>query len=64
MKINVGTVDRFLRIAAGVALIALSLTGTIGAWGYVGIVLVLTGLVRICPAYSVLGVNTCSLTKP
>jgi len=64
MKVNVGAVDRLLRMIAGIALIALAATGTIGAWGYVGIILVLTGLVRICPAYSLLGMNTCSLKKP
>ncbi len=64
MNVNVGTIDRFARIAAGVVLIALAALGTIGPWGYIGIVLLLTGLVRICPLYSVLGMNTCSLKKP
>jgi hypothetical protein len=64
MKVNVGTVDRLLRIIAGIVLIALAAMGTIGAWGYIGVVLVLTGLVRICPAYALLGMNTCSLNKP
>jgi hypothetical protein len=63
MKVNVGTVDRLLRIIAGIILIALAAMGTIGIWGYVGIVLVVTGLVRICPAYAILGMNTCGLKK-
>ncbi len=59
MQVNVGSTDRILRIAAGAALIALAATGTVGAWGYIGIVPVLTGLFRFCPAYPLLGINTC-----
>jgi hypothetical protein len=63
MTVNVGTIDRAIRIIAGLALIALAFTGTIGVWGYIGIVPVLTGLFRVCPAYSLIGVNTCGTTK-
>jgi hypothetical protein len=63
MTVNVGTIDRVVRIVAGVALIALAFTGTIGVWGYIGIVPLLTGLFRVCPAYSLIGVNTCGTTK-
>jgi len=63
MKANIGTIDRVVRILAGLVLIGLAFSGTIGVWGYVGVVLLLTGLVRVCPAYSILGVNTCSTSK-
>src|SRR5664279_2312140 len=63
MKVNVGAIDRIARIVAGLALIGLAVAGTIGTWGYIGIVVLLTGLMRVCPAYSVLGVNTCSTGK-
>jgi len=63
MKVNVGSVDRILRVAAGLILIALTLTGTIGVWGWIGVVPLATGLFRICPAYSLIGVNTCPLKK-
>jgi hypothetical protein len=63
MKVNVGTIDRVVRIVAGLALIGLAAAGTIGPWGYIGIVAVLTGLMRVCPAYSLLGINTCSAGK-
>jgi hypothetical protein len=63
MKVNVGTVDRVVRIGAGVVLIGLAVAGTIGPWGYIGIVPILTGLFRVCPAYSLLGFNTCSTGK-
>lgn len=58
MKANVGSLDRTARIVFGLALIALAATGTIGPWGYLGVVPLLTGLFRYCPAYSLLGVNT------
>jgi hypothetical protein len=63
MTVNVGTIDRTIRIIAGLALIALAFTGTIGLWGYIGIVPLLTGLFRVCPAYSLIGVNTCGTAK-
>ncbi|MCU0869925.1 MAG: DUF2892 domain-containing protein [Burkholderiales bacterium] len=59
MKPNVGTVDRGLRIAGGLALIALAATGTLGAWAWIGVVPLATGIFRFCPAYTLLGMNTC-----
>jgi hypothetical protein len=57
--VNVGSTDRMLRIGVGVLLIVLAVVGTIGAWGYIGIVPVITGFIRFCPAYTLLGMNTC-----
>lgn len=59
MKANIGILDRVLRIGAGVVLIGLAATGTIGPWGYIGLIPLLTGLVSICPLYSMLGINSC-----
>ena len=59
MKTNVGSIDRSLRIAVGLILIGLSLSGTIGLWGWIGVVPLATGLFRMCPAYALLGINTC-----
>jgi hypothetical protein len=59
MKANVGTLDRSLRIAAGLILLGLSLSGVIGLWGLIGIVPLATGLFRFCPAYPLLGISTC-----
>ena len=59
-RLNVGNLDRALRIVSGLALIGLAASGTIGLWGYVGIVPLLTGLAARCPLYSVLGVATTS----
>jgi O-antigen ligase len=58
---NVGGLDRVLRIVAGLALIALALTGTVGVWGWIGVVPLATGLFRFCPAYTLLGVRTCPM---
>ncbi|ADU98915.1 DUF2892 domain-containing protein [Alicycliphilus denitrificans] len=63
MKRNVGGLDRGLRIVVGLVLIALAATGTVGWWGWIGVVPLLTGLVGGCPAYSLLGVNTCPMRK-
>lgn len=63
MRANVGTVDRVLRIVVGLVLIGLAVTGQIGAWGWIGIVPLLTGVVRVCPAYSIFGVRTCSAPR-
>lgn len=61
MKFNVGGIDRLLRIVVGALLIALAAMGTIGVWGYIGVVLLGTGLVRFCPVYPLLGINTCPM---
>ncbi len=61
MKTNEGTIDRALRIIAGLVLIALAATGTVGAWGWIGIVPLATGLLGWCPAYTLLGINTCPM---
>jgi hypothetical protein len=58
MKCNVGNADRAIRIIAVLVLIGLAATGTIGIWGWIGIVPVLTGAFRFCPAYPLLGINT------
>ena len=63
MKTNEGTIDRALRVIAGLALIALAATGTIGVWGYIGVVLLLTGIIGICPGYAVFGINSCPMKK-
>jgi hypothetical protein len=60
-KTNVGGVDRLLRITAGLVLLALTLTGTIGAWGWIGLVPLATGLLKTCPVYSLLGISSCPL---
>ncbi len=64
MKTNEGTIDRALRILAGLVLIALAATGTVGVWGWIGVVPLATGLIGWCPAYTLLGINTCPMKTP
>ncbi len=59
MTNNVGRLDRGLRVAAGLVLVGLAATGTVGWWGWIGLVPLATGLMGSCPAYSLLGVRTC-----
>ena len=61
MQANVGGIDKVLRIIGGVVLIALAATGTVGGWGWIGVVPLLTGLFNFCPLYSLLGIKTCKL---
>jgi hypothetical protein len=64
MKINEGTLDRSLRVVAGLVFIGLAATNTIGVWGYIGVVPLVTGAIGMCPLYSLLGINSCPLSKP
>ncbi len=59
MKPNVGSIDRILRIVAGLAILGAGYYFK-SWWGLVGLVPILTALVRFCPAYLPLGLNTCS----
>ncbi|MDO8447853.1 DUF2892 domain-containing protein [Rhodoferax sp.] len=61
MKTNEGGIDRVVRIVAGVVLLGLMAMGTIGWWGWLGIVPLATGLIGWCPAYTLLGMNTCPM---
>ncbi len=63
MTCNVGTVDRTFRIILGLALLSLVFVGPQTLWGLIGLVPLLTGLARFCPAYGIAGVNTCA-TRP
>ena len=61
MKQNAGSLDRILRIVAGLVLIGLAATGTVGVWCWIGVVPLATGLFGFCPAYTLLGINTCPM---
>ena len=63
MTQNVGGIDRILRIVAGLALIVLAATGTIGVWGWLGVIVLATGVVGICMPYTLFGFSTCAI-KP
>jgi hypothetical protein len=59
MKPNIGPLDRALRLLAGLALLGAGLHFK-SWWGLVGLVPLLTALVRFCPAYLPLGLSTCA----
>ena len=59
MEKNVGGIDKGARIAVGSVLCVLALAGTIGPWGWIGLVPLITGLSGRCPAYPLLGITTC-----
>ena len=63
MKSNVGGIDRILRIVLGLVLIGLTVSGTIGVWGWIGAVLLGTGLMGWCPPYAIFGFSTCAMKK-
>lgn len=58
-KINEGSIDRVIRIALGVTLIALVFFGPQTPWGWLGLLPLATGLIGWCPLYAALGMNTC-----
>lgn len=58
MKANVGNMDRIVRAALGAALIVASLSGAIGMWGWLGVVLVATAAFSFCPLYAALGITS------
>ena len=62
MKSNVGGIDKILRIIAGVALVGWAAMGG-PLWAWIGVVPLLTGVLGFCPAYKLLGINTCPMKK-
>lgn len=60
---NEGNLDRILRVVVGAAAISLVFVGPQSAWGWVGLVPLITGLAGSCPVYSLLGINTCGIKQ-
>ncbi|MFT6914901.1 MAG: hypothetical protein ACJAWL_001200 [Motiliproteus sp.] len=63
MEKNVGSIDRVLRIIAGIVLIALVFVGPQTPWGWIGLVPLLTAVIGWCPAYRLFGLKTCAKCK-
>lgn len=63
MTRNAGTIDRALRIIVGLVLLSLIFIGPKTLWGLVGLIPLATGLMGSCPAYSLLGINTCPMKR-
>ncbi len=63
MTRNEGTIDRTLRVIGGLALLSLVFVGPQTPFGWIGLVPLVTGIVGMCPVYSLLGIRTCSLPQ-
>jgi hypothetical protein len=63
MKKNVGSVERVIRVIAGIAILSLAFVGPQSPWAYLGIIPLATGLMGWCPAYALLGISTCKNCK-
>jgi len=63
MTAKVGTIDRLIRIVAGVALIVLAALGRLAFGAILANVPLATGLFRFCPAYRLIGLTTCPLAS-
>lgn len=61
MTANVGTIDRAIRILAGIALIAWVAFFNGPVWAWIGVLPLATGLFKFGPAYSLLGINSCGM---
>ncbi len=67
LKSNVGSIDRVLRVVAGLVLLAMFFVYSDASWRYVtliGIVPLFTGLFGTCPLYSIFGISTCPAKRP
>jgi Protein of unknown function (DUF2892) len=63
MTHNVGGTERIIRIVTGLVLLGLAATGTVGWWGWLGVVPLATGALGWCPPYAIFGINTCAIKK-
>ena len=63
MKMNVGGIDRIIRIVVGLGLIGATAAGLLPVWGWIGVAPLATGLFRVCPAYLPFGISTCPAKK-
>jgi len=63
MKMNEGPVDRIVRIVVGIGILSLAFFGPKTPWAYLGIVPLATGIIGICPPYTLFGYSTCRSCK-
>jgi hypothetical protein len=63
MTKNEGTIDRTIRVIAGIAILSQAFIGLKTPFAYIGIVPILTGSIGYCPAYSIFGFSTCKIKQ-
>ena len=56
---NEATIERVIRVIAGIGLISLVFVGPQTPWGWIGVLPLVTGLIGSCPAYTLFGISTC-----
>jgi hypothetical protein len=61
MSVNIGTIDRLLRIIVGLAVLSLVFVGPKSLWGLVGLIPLATAVFGYCPAYALFGIRTCQI---
>jgi hypothetical protein len=61
--VNEHPIERVIRVVLGVAILSLAFVGPRTPWGYLGLVLIVTGLVGSCPLYTLLGFSTCPVKR-
>ncbi|MGH4140614.1 YgaP family membrane protein [Clostridium sp.] len=62
MKCNVGKTDQTIRILIGILIVLIGLYFK-SWWGIIGLVPIITGSIRYCPSYDILGISTCDVKK-
>lgn len=62
MTVNMGTTDRIIRIVIGALFLIWALRGG-PQWAWIGLIPFVTGLIRVCPVYSILKINTLGAKK-
>jgi hypothetical protein len=60
MKKNIHSTERGIRIAVGLALVALAFVGPANKWFLLGLLPFMTGIIGWCPPYALLGIDTCN----
>jgi hypothetical protein len=60
---NEGNLDRLVRIVVGLVLLGLVFAGPKTPFGWIGLVPLFTGIFGFCPAYRLLGINTCGMRR-
>lgn len=63
MSYNVGDVDRALRVVVGIILISLVFIGPKTAFGWIGLLPIITAVFGWCPGYTIIGANTCAVVE-
>lgn len=63
VRTNEGTADRLLRVIIGLALLVMVFFGPQTPWGWIGLVLLMTGVVGFCPIYRLFGIDTCRVRR-